>query len=250
MEQKTAKVFGNWLQECILLKRETTKQNIIETVHKLEQNSALKLTSTKYIPGHFGQTQLGLQEVSPNISAPVYAAAPVELPRPSPRGGSGNRTPGSGSPGTRPYSPGQSRSSGADPRSVHHWQRPTSGAGQRPTSGARQGSAQRPRTPDHRSTSNHSYKSAYSKVGSRNNSTGSGHSLDSPHRALQKHTIYSQSSRRGETVQIPSQFRLSLTPKSRQFLDVRYYIRHKNSEKFKDVMKNKQCLRLCREPFR
>ena len=62
MEQKTAKVFENLLQECILLKRETTKQNIIETVHKLEQNSALKITSTKYIQGHFGQTQLGLQE--------------------------------------------------------------------------------------------------------------------------------------------------------------------------------------------
>ena len=60
VEQKTAKVFGNWIQESILLKRDVTKQQIIETVHKLEQNSALKLSSTKNIPSHFAQTQLGL----------------------------------------------------------------------------------------------------------------------------------------------------------------------------------------------
>ena len=52
VEQKTAKVFGKWIQESILLKRDVTKQQIIETVHKLEQNSALKLSSTKYILSH------------------------------------------------------------------------------------------------------------------------------------------------------------------------------------------------------
>ena len=94
MEQKTAKVFGNWIQEYIRLTRNVTKQQIIETVHKLEQNSALKLCITKYIPAHFAQTQLGLKEVSQLILAPVYSAQPVDLPRPSPRRGSGNRTSG------------------------------------------------------------------------------------------------------------------------------------------------------------
>ena len=41
MEQQSAKVFGSWLQESILLKRDTSKQQIIETVHKLEMNPLL-----------------------------------------------------------------------------------------------------------------------------------------------------------------------------------------------------------------
>ena len=85
MEAKTGKVFGNWIQESILLKRDITKQQIIETVHKLEQNSALKLTSTKTIPSHFAQTQLGLQEITHLESAQAYVVQPIDLPRPGPR---------------------------------------------------------------------------------------------------------------------------------------------------------------------
>ena len=101
MEQKTGKVFGNWIQEIILLKCEITKQQIIKTVHKLEQNSALKLSSTKYVPAHFAQTQLGLQEISQLEPAPVYSVHPVDSPRPSPRRASGNRTPGQTGPASR-----------------------------------------------------------------------------------------------------------------------------------------------------
>ena len=39
-------------------------------------------------------------------------------------------------------------------------------------------------------------------------------------------------------MQIPSQFRRSLTPKTWRFLDDTYFIRHSNSERFKDFMKN------------
>ena len=68
-------------------------------------------------------------------------------------------------------------------------------------------------------------------------------SIDSPHRALQKYTIYSKSSKRGETVKIPSQFRRDLTPKTRRFLNDTYFICQSNLERFKDVMKDKRCLR-------
>ena len=81
-EQKNAKVFSNWSQECILLKREISKQTIISTVIKLEQNADLKLMSTKHIPHHFAMTQLGLDTSQPKVNAQVFVAAPIDLPRP------------------------------------------------------------------------------------------------------------------------------------------------------------------------
>ena len=81
-EQKNAKVFSNWSQECILLKREISKQTIISTVIKLEQNAALKLMSTKHILHHFAMTQLGLDTSQPNVNVQVFVAALIDLPRP------------------------------------------------------------------------------------------------------------------------------------------------------------------------
>ena len=263
MEQKCAKVFGSWLQESILLKRDTSKQQIIETVHKLEMNPALKLTSTKTIPAHFAQTQLGLQEITHPDSAQAFVVQPVDLPRPPPRRASGNRTPGpagrssphgssysrAGSQAPRPPSAGSQQRSRRDQfldqRSVGPAKQevqPRQQSGSRQPSGPRQPSNSRLPSGS-RSTSQHSYKSAYSQ-GSRNNSgSASGRSLDSPHRALEKHTIYSKSSKRDETVRLPSQFRRDLTPKTRRFLDDTYFIKHKNSERFKNVMKDKKCMR-------
>ena len=103
MSFNTGKVGGNWIQESILLKRDITKQQIIEMVHKLEQKSALKLSSTKHVPAHFAQTQLGLQDISQLESAPVYSVQSVDLPRRA----SGNRTPGH----TGPASPHRSSNS-------------------------------------------------------------------------------------------------------------------------------------------
>jgi hypothetical protein len=244
MESKCAKTFSNWVQECILLKRKITKQRIIEVVHKLESNSQLKLTSVKTIPAHFAQTQLGLAE-NQLVVAPTYSAQPTNLPRPSQRRTSGNRYPAGQSSTSTTQDKARSPSA---PRSrfdkFNAGQRSPAQAVQKPRqeqrslSGTVQGSA-----PRNRSTSNHSYQSAYSNAGSRNNSASSGRSLDSPHRALQKHTIFSKSSKRGETIKIPSQFRRDLTPKTRQFLNDTFFIKHANSEKFKNVMADRKCLR-------
>jgi hypothetical protein len=79
-------------------------------------------------------------------------------------------------------------------------------------------------------------KSAYSGK----SSTGS---LDPARRVLQSHTIYSRSSKRNEIKKLPSQFRRDFTPNSWKFLDSTYFIRHKSSDRFKNVMKDKLCLR-------
>jgi hypothetical protein len=87
-------------------------------------------------------------------------------------------------------------------------------------------------------------KSAYS--GKSNSSTGS---LDLARRVLQSHTIYSRSSKRNEIKKLPSRFRRDFTPNSRKFLDSTYFIRHKSSDRFKNVMKDKLCLRCAGKHF-
>lgn len=95
MEPKTGKVSSNWLQETRLLRHTVTKQQIVEVFHKLEPNPTLKLSTTKYIPSHFAQSQFGLQEITQPQSAPTYLTQPVNLPRPAPRRASGHRPSGS-----------------------------------------------------------------------------------------------------------------------------------------------------------
>ena len=85
---------------------------------KLEQNAALKLTSTKYIPPHFANTQFGLDASQTNKSAPVFVASPVDLPRPPQRSGSYQGRSGSrAGPQTRPTSPGIPRPAESTQRS-------------------------------------------------------------------------------------------------------------------------------------
>ena len=65
---RCAKSFGAWVQDCLKLGTEMSKQSIIKTISSLENHSELQITAPRTLPPHLAATALNLPPAQEEVS--------------------------------------------------------------------------------------------------------------------------------------------------------------------------------------